>query len=522
MKKYLSLLLIFQCAIFGKANAFEIKHAILPYQIKSHIDSTITNKVFVNKKDRKDIIIYYVDFNDCINCILPIKTINNESLLDLKRIFLLAAHIPKSKLKFIKTQFGLPDSVNVIDDIVLSDYFSKITQRDALKKSLILKYYGSQVSEWIPLTSANNTPLFSSFISNTVKTGKPINLTNDTAFYTSIEKAVCFNGQILLKTLPEHTLLRYDASGKFLNKINLNEKEIAQYALPYILNNFPDSVKTRPNNQIDSVLKSYKIDIKPRGMEMIKFNNYSVSNDTLYVAAVISLPIERAFDIIRVSSLYFIMTFNKNLEFIDIKNCNFSYTEYYKPLDFYGFRHNNDGTLQFALVGDKQEVLPKNYFVGKWKNNGNVQYVYKGIESKCFIPDSIFKPYYEISKDLCHKIDFVNDSIIAFEYMPYLFNTNTGTIIKLLEDSISKKFYRLVHFKPLRHKNNDCFLLIENIDGISFASLFDLDLQQRVFMKRIAHFDAKVFSCQNTLYKIDLEGPTGTVFYELDFSSIIK
>jgi hypothetical protein len=500
---------------------FEIGFKILPKEVKENIDIHIVRPLFEDIRPTSDLIIYYIDFNDCINCILPMKSNSKDIFSSYTNYILVANNIPKSKIKYVKNLLDLPDSVNIItDNLPLIKYLSLITPKQETNRSIVLKYNHTSIIEWMPLSKVANSNLMQSFLSSDIKTDKEIVLKNDTTFYTSVDKMFYIDNKFILKTAPSQNLLKFDENGSYLGSLELNEQLIAKIAFPYLLATFPDSVRTRANNNLDSVLLCYYNVIKPRGFEMIRFSNYSYSNDTLYISAYISLPIDESQSSIKLASRVFIIAVNKKLEFISIKYCNINYDEEFIPLEFYGYRHLYGNAIKFGMISSDFQVRPKNYIMGTFVLDSNTQYVFNGLDEKCIVADSIFAPTYTTLKELVFKYEFLCDTLIYFNYLPYFLNTNTGNIIPHI-NGLSSRHYQMINMDLIKRGNKEYYQCIENIDGKLFISLVTADLNERVYMKNINAKEINISNINGSIYNVELNGENGTILKKLNLSESI-
>jgi hypothetical protein len=513
-------LIIFIALLFSSSASFSfnVQFKILPKDVKENIDSNIVSSMFKGITPAPDLVIYYIDFNDCINCILPIKSSAADNSLNYSNCVWVANNIPKSKVKYVKNLLNLPDSVLIVTgNAPLIKYFSSINSKDETKRSLILKYNHTSIIEWMPLSKTANGNLLKLFVNADVKTEKEIALKNDTTFYTSIDKIFSIDNNFILKTGPSQNILKFNADGNYLGTLTLSEAVIAKFAFPYLLATFPDSVQSRKNDHLDSVLLCYFNVIKPRGFEMIRFSNYSYNNDTLYISAYISLPFDESQSSIKLASRVFIIALNKKLEFVSIKYCNINYNEKSVPLEFYGYKHVSGSEIKFAMISSDFQVRPKNYFMGTYMLDANGQYVFNGLDEKCMVADSILSPTYSKLKELVFKFDFLNDSIVYFNYVPFFFNTNTGSIIPHFS-GLSANSYQLLNVDLIKHEGKNYYQCIENIDGRLFVSLITADLKERVYMKKINVKEMNISNVNGSIYNIELDGENGTILKKLSFS----
>jgi hypothetical protein len=462
----------------------------------------------------------YVDFNDCFNCNLAFNYIIKYAPIKKNNIKIIVDNIPRSRVKAFKSEMRIPDSLQVISDQPLVNFFSALSN-GVNRRSLVIKFTNGYVISYTGLTEIAKPNLLNNFVLSEVKVKNAVLLKDEKFFYTKFSQAVAINNYLVCITAPKATLIAFDTLGNFKKQVKFSDDFLVKLGAGKILARYHDSIKLSPYNSIDSIERIYNLDIKPLGFDILKLNSFVVDKDTIYVSGSITLPITTSFDKITLAPATFIFKFNKDLDLISATQYQLSLGDSNGPIDIYGFFLNNNSNEMKMAIMQFDDKVNSPYFVGTWKYSSDF-YKYAGIDSSLNCRrNNTLNIYYDELKQLLYMFKAVNDSTLAFTYYPFLINTKNNSSIPLLYDSIYQYlFYKNELFQKIKYNGSNYFLCVEKVNKQLYVTLFDMEYKRvssNIFSKKLQKKISSFLVIDNRLLGISYIDE-GTELLDLEFS----
>lgn len=471
--KFISLFLLSLSCSVGTAQS---------YFVLDSLPNEHWSKVFATKED---LYIVYVNYDDCVNCNAALHLFNIENK-DFSNTYYLFEGVPDFKIPALKKQLGLVDSIKIITDEKIKDLivkkFIKVGER-----STVIKYSNSPYVLYTSLKSLADYKLLISFLSKGKKADNEVRIKDDDYFYTQLNDFYKFNNYYLAITAPANEILLLDSNLNALKKFTIDTGYLRDSIFPLFIAQYPDSVQKL--NSFETVLKNYKEDILPLGMGIYTFNNFDFRNNRIVLSAYVSLPILVNPNKIRFEGKGFIFELDKNLSIVKLNGYSFDAVETkYYPLSMYGFGVKGEAENSFKMALTNNDVR---YNDTVYKYTDSVIFianytlskdnVYKATGNNFYIEGKKIKDFLIIHQDLAIKHKYVNDSLLYFRYMPFIFNVKNNSLIEILQPNTLKKTRKLHQYNnyysfinPVTGNLNT----IEHINGKIYLSLFDATLKR--------------------------------------------
>lgn len=438
---------------------------------------------------KDDLYIVYVNYDDCVNCNIALHLFNKENK-DFSNTYYLFEGVPDFKIPALKKQLGLVDSIKIITDEKIKDLivkkFTKVGER-----STVLKYSNSPYVLYTSLKSLADYKLLVPFLSKGKKTDNEVRIKDDDYFYTQLNDFYKFNDHYLAITAPANELLLLDSNLNALKKFTIDTSYLRDSIFPLFIIQFPDSVQKI--NPFETVLRNYREDILPLGMGIYTFNNIDFRNNKIVLSAYVSLPVLVNPNKIRFEGRGFIFELNEDLSIVKLNGYSFDIVglKYY-PLSMYGFgaKEKSENSFNIALTNNDVRYNDTVYkysdtvfFVAEY--SVGTDKFYKSTENRFFIEEKRIREYLAIHQDLAIKHKYINDSLLYFRYMPFIFNLKNNSLIEILQPNTLKKTRKLHQYNnyysfinPITGNLNT----IEHINGKIYLSSFDATMKRSKLM----------------------------------------
>jgi len=474
-------------------------------------------------KDSINTTSYFVllDMNDCINCNLPFKILINSGKLNPKNSILILKNLSKHKIPAFRNEFDIQDSF-----IVSTDSFLISTLNSFLPKkqsNAVFSYRYNFMLKSLPLKIAVNNS-FKQLEINSLAIKESEKLKKDDFFYNRFSQTTVTNNKLLAVVGPKPRVFAFDSNNIVNHIFEFNDTFLIKTAYPFIIAHCHDSIRKNVYNSIDSIIKFYYVDIKPLGLNLLKLNTVSVYNQDVYISGSISIPITTDFDKLRFEPGLFTFVFNNNLELKFIKEYQLNIDTAAGPVDIYGFMVNHADTLMINVqtFSDK-EFNP--HFLGKWVNENNY-YRYEGLDKRVSLPkNEIIAKYFAEIKQLVFKFTPINDSLIAFNYLPYILNVKNSELIKTFNHSVEGFYipYNLKLCSKINLGKSTYYIFVENILDMSYVSITDLSFNriQVCALASSLNRPENFFIMNNNLCMVSVT-EEGTIISKVSLDNIIK
>ena len=430
-------------------------------------------------KDSSNATSYFVllDMNDCINCNLPFKVLVNLGKINRNNAILVISNLSKSKISAFRNEFDIKDSFIIsTDSLLIKTLFSFLPKSQS---NAIFSYRYDFVVKSLSLkVAANNN--FKQLEISRLQISNSDKLTNDDFFYSRFSQTIVSDNKLLAVVGPKPKVFSSDSNNTVNHVFSFNDTFLIKTAYPIITAHYHDSVRKSAYNSIDSVIRFYYQDIKPLGLDLLNLNAVSVYKKDIYISGSISIPITTEFDKISFAPGLFTFVFNSNLELKSIREYQLDIDTASGPLDIYGFMVPHPDTLLVnVLTFNEKKFTP--YFLGKWVNENNF-YKFKGLDKSVSLPrNELVDKYFKEIKQLIFKFTPVNDSLIAFNYLPYVLNLKNSDLIRTFNHTVNDGYvpYGLKLCSKISLEKSTYYLLVENILDKSYVSITDLSFNRK-------------------------------------------
>lgn len=519
MKKNIFLLLLITSFLLGFSQS---KNYLIA---TPDIDSTLYK--YLGEND--NIYIVHLDFNDCINCNLALHLFSKYNTQP-KAVYYSFAGVPDFKIPALIKKFDLPDSIALVKSEALKNFISnKFTVPGS--RSLILKYQKSALVQYSYLKELSNYQKLETFLSNGTSPKDTKRIDEADYFYSEINQFKKVRDKFVVTTYPDGQLLLIDSNFSVTKNLLVDTAYLRDSIFPDFIATFPDSLKAI--NSFEDVLKSYIEDAKPLGLNIYNFGELDVLKNEIFVSSYVSLPVIQNPNKVSYTGKGFIFSLDTNLKINRTNYYEFFTGQKYLPLSMYGFKVNNDKTLEFAYTNDEIRYGETKYLytdtvfiLGKWVKSGS-SYFNSYNSSKVFLLEKNIRGYLKRYKDLAIKHYHTNDSLLYFTYMPLILNKNTNQTFELLDTlllnhRVNNLLYR--NYYTFFNTITKSLSSIERIDGILYFSVFG-DNYERKSMKAINITSGAVpkFHLDGSkLYCLFTKSKEGTFIGYYDISEMCK
>lgn len=460
---------------------------------------------------------YFVllNMNDCINCNLPFKLMLNSKKLTAKNCLLVISNLNKSKISAFRKEYSIHDSLRITTDSSLINTLYSILPEN--QNNAVFGFKNHYVVKSLPIKFANEDKLFNELDLKEIKIESSNGLKEDDIFYNRIEDVTTFNNKVLAVVGPKAGVFGFDTNFTVKNTFSFNDTFLIKKAYNSIINHFHDSIKLNANNSIDSIIRFYNIDIKPLGLRALKLNAIYPYKDELYISGSISIPVTTGYDKITFAPGLFVFVFNQQLILKSISEYQLDIDSVSGPVDFYGFKVKHPDTLLINVQNFKQNKFIQN-FVGRWNKAGNY-YKYSGLDKELSLQENnIIQDYYKEIGQLIYKFSEVNDTMIAFHFLPYIMNLRNSGLIQIVNADCKPGYlaYNLKNVEKIFINNNWYYILVEKVFDRTYISVADLQFKRKnIFtMPSNSHDVESFFVLNNKLQFIGLTDE-GTIINSL-------
>lgn len=472
-------------------------------------------QTFVNNSGVSITYFVLLNMNDCINCNLPFKLMLNSKKISAENCLLVISNLNKSKITAFRKEYSIHDSLRITTDSSLINTLYSILPENL--NNAVFGFKNHYVVKSLPIKFANEDKLFNELDLKEIKIESSNGLKEDDIFYNRIEDVTTFNNKVLAVVGPKAGVFGFDTNFTVKNTFSFNDTFLIKKAYNSIINHFHDSIKLNANNSIDSIIRFYNIDIKPLGLSALKLNAIYPYKDDLYISGSISIPVTTGYDKITFAPGLFVFVFDQQLILKSISEYQLDIDSISGPVDFYGFKVKHHDTLLINVQNFKQNKFKQN-FVGKWVKINNY-YKYIGLEEGIsLLENKITQEYFKEVKQLIFKFSYVNDTIIAFHYLPYILNLRNASVIQIVNSDCRLGYlaYNLKNVEKVFINNNWHYILVEKVFDRTYISIADLQFKRdNIFTMPSNSHDVESFFVLNNKLQFIALTDEGTIINSL-------
>jgi hypothetical protein len=490
---------------------------------KSEYDSL---KINYPRQDNPQEIFLVIDLNDCYNCNLGLINLTKNVTLNGKKVNLYIPNISTKKINSFVEELGISQSCILVSSVAVKTILNRLSKYTKASKSYVVFYDQSSMLQLTYLDYLSKEGSMKDMLNYTIKPKNKRVLNDGDIFYTSFSNGLTISENYVFISSPNFKLLVLDTMGRFKKEVSFSDSALIKIASEKILSRFHDSIRNNGFNTDENILNVYNQDIKPLKLPILKFTNMFYNKDTLFVSGSISLPITTEFEKIKFAPCAFIFKFDKELNFVTAVDYQIDLVNKLTPVDIYGFAVSGIEEIKLAVI-DFNSKIPPAAFMGKWKLSSSGNYSFVDIDSAIKLPQKDSMEFYYRKKlgNLIYKYRTINDSLIAFNYYPFVINIRGAIAYPLINSCQGYEcpFYASEWSTLVYQNNKSYYLSIERYLDVAFLSLYNSSYDRLISLKLNEDIQkSKLFFMKNqyTVEAVSFD-EEGTVISDVDILPLL-